>query len=469
MSFNSIVFLVFFPSVYILYVLLRRNFKAQNGLLLLASYVFYGSWDWRFLSLLAFVTLGNYFSAQVIYRLQEQPARRQILVVAVCLNLFVLGIFKYLNFFGESFSKLLQMSGVEAHYITLHIVLPVGISFYIFQALGYLVDVYRRQIQPSSNLVDFALYVSFFPQLVAGPIERAKNLLPQITSPRKITADQVNLGLYLILWGFFKKVVIADNLAQIADPVFSNYLSYQGVDIVIGVLAFTFQIYCDFSGYSDVARGLAKLLGFELMVNFRLPYFAVSPRDFWRRWHISLSTWLRDYLYIPLGGNRRGALSTSRNLGTTMLLCGLWHGAGWNFIFWGAYHWAMLSVSHIAGRIYLKRYSKIGMGIFPCILLMFAFNFVGWIIFRSASVEQIIYMLGHIGPAWTSETALFAKRFLFFSTPLIIMELWQYIGGSLAAPAVRGVFVRSLVYGVLLAGIIVYGVRDPVEFIYFQF
>lgn len=469
MSFNSLIFLVFFPSVYVLYVLLRRNFKAQNSLLLIASYVFYGSWDWRFLSLLAFVTLLNYISAQVIHRLQEPLARRQVFVVAVCINLFVLGIFKYLNFFGDSFAQLLQMAGVEANYVTLHIVLPVGISFYIFQALGYLIDVYRRQIQPSSNLVEFALYVSFFPQLVAGPIERAKNLLPQITSPRRITTDQVNLGMYLILWGFFKKVVIADNLAQIADPVFGNYLSYHGVDIVIGVLAFTLQIYCDFSGYSDVARGLAKLLGIELMVNFRLPYFAVSPRDFWRRWHISLSTWLRDYLYIPLGGNRRGALITSRNLGATMLLCGLWHGAGWNFILWGAYHWAVLSASHLAGWAISKGYRPTRMKVFFCILLMFGINFVGWIIFRSASVEQIVYMLGHIGPAWTSETALFVKRFLFFSTPLIVLELWQYFGGNLAAPIGRGVFVRSVVYGVLLAGIIVYGVREPVEFIYFQF
>ena len=469
MSFNSLKFLIFFLVVYVLYLLLRRNYRIQNSLLLIASYVFYGLWDWRFLSLLAFVTLLNFISAQIIHRLQEQPARRQIFVVAVCLNLFVLGIFKYLNFFGDSFSQLLQLAGIEAHYATLHIILPVGISFYIFQAVGYLVDVYRRQIEPSSSLLEFALYVSFFPQLVAGPIERAKNLLPQLSSPRRITAAQVNIGIYLILWGFFKKVVVADNLAQIADPVFGNYLSYQGADIVIAVLAFTLQIYCDFSGYSDVARGLAKLLGIELMVNFRLPYFAVSPRDFWQRWHISLSTWLRDYLYIPMGGNRDGALITGRNLGATMLLCGLWHGAGWNFILWGAYHWVVLSVYHIANRMITKKYRQTAIRVFFCVLLMLCSNCAGWIVFRSTSVEQIIYMLGQIGTAWSPESTLFVKRFLFFSTPLVIMELWQYFGGNLVAPTGQNVFIRSLVYGVLLSGIIVYGVREPVEFIYFQF
>lgn len=469
MSFNSQIFLLFFPLVYALYIVLRHNYRAQNHMLLLASYIFYGSWDWRFVSLLAFVTLINFYSAKTVFYLHEPASRRRIFIIAVSLNLCVLGMFKYLNFFADSFAQILKLVGVEAHYTTLNIVLPVGISFYIFQALGYLFDVYRRQLRPCRRITQFALYVSFFPQLVAGPIERAKNLLPQLTSPRKITLDGVNLGLYLILLGYFKKVVIADNLAQIADPIFSNYLSYQGLDIVIGVLAFTIQIYCDFSGYSDVARGLAKLLGIELMVNFRIPYFATSPRDFWRRWHISLSTWLRDYIYIPLGGNRGGKIRTSCNLGITMLLCGLWHGAGWNFVLWGAYHWGLLSIYRLFDGARRKIDVSGRIIMLSAVAVMFVCNFVGWIIFRSTSVEQILYMIGNMGLVGSGETTIFIKRFLFFASPLVIMEVMQYLQGNLASPSDRGGVIRSLVYGGLLAGIIVFGVREQVEFIYFQF
>lgn len=468
MSFNSQLFFLFFPTVYIVYLLLRKNFKAQNRLLLAASYIFYGSWDWRFLSLLAFVTLLNYHSALLIPRLQEQSSRRQLLAFAVGGNLLLLATFKYLNFFCDSFAQLLRIAGIHVDYVTLHIILPVGISFYIFQAMGYLIDVYRRQLPPCDKLADFALYVSFFPQLVAGPIERAKNLLPQLTSPRKITPAQVNLGLYLILWGFFKKVVVADNLAQIADPVFADYASYQGLDIVLGILAFSIQIYCDFSGYSDVARGLAKLLGIELMINFRLPYFASSPREFWRRWHISLSTWLKDYLYIPLGGSRKGPFHTLRNLGITMLLCGLWHGAGWNFILWGGYHWFMLILSHISGKLNILARQKQAR-LFIGMLFMVGVNFIGWTIFRATSPEQTGYMLSHLGFSLSSETMLFLKRFCFFLAPLALMEIWQFLGGNLAIPIERKTLGRSMIYGLILVGIITYGVRDQIEFIYYQF
>jgi D-alanyl-lipoteichoic acid acyltransferase DltB (MBOAT superfamily) len=271
------------------------------------------------------------------------------------------------------------------------------------------------------------------------------------------------------LWGYFKKVVVADNLAKIADPVFGSYLLYQGLDVIVGTLAFAFQIYCDFSGYSDIARGLAKLLGIELMVNFRLPYFAASPQEFWRRWHISLSTWLRDYLYIPLGGSRKGKLSTFRNLGLTMILCGLWHGAAWNFVFWGAYHWMALITSHLVSKIRIKHIKDMKPIVLISIITMFGINFVGWIIFRSASLNQIFYMLGHLGLEWSQNTGPFVKRFLFFVFPLFVIELWQYFGGNLVAPASRNAWVRSLVYGLSLTAIIMYSVRESVEFIYFQF
>ncbi|MHC4215476.1 MAG: MBOAT family O-acyltransferase [Planctomycetota bacterium] len=293
--------------------------------------------------------------------------------------------------------------------------------------------------------------------------------MPQIASPRRIIAGQVNLGLFLILLGYFKKVVVADNLAKIADPVFGNYFTYHGMDIFIGVMAFSIQIYCDFSGYSNIARGLAKLLGIELMVNFRLPYFAVNPQDFWRRWHISLSTWLRDYLYIPLGGSRQGRLLTHRNLGITMLLCGLWHGAAWNFLIWGSYHWMVLSIYRMFLNAKIHFFINHTLKLVLSIATMFCINLVGWIIFRSNSLEQIFYMLGHMGLNWSQSTEIFLERFLFFTFPLIALELWQYLDGNLAAPAARNVWIRSLIYGLSLAAIIMYGVRESVEFIYFQF
>ena len=297
------------------------------------------------------------------------------------------------------------MFGMSADYATLNIILPVGISFYTFQSMSYTIDIYRRQLTPAKTFLDFALFVAFFPQLVAGPIERARNLLPQIERPRQINWAMVDAGLFLILWGFFKKVVIADNVGVYSDQVFDGYEGLHGIDVLVGVLAFTLQIYCDFSGYSDIARGLCKLMGFELMVNFKLPWFARNPSDFWARWHISLSTWLRDYLYIPLGGNRGGgAVATCRNLMITMLLGGLWHGASWNFLIWGLYHGLILVLYRLfetplqvfsppAGT-WSNRLSTIF-----SIALMFSLGLVGWVIFRAESAEQIVSMLHSIANA----------------------------------------------------------------------
>src|SRR3972149_1993846 len=343
MLFNSSTFLIFFVVVYTLYLLLQKRLKAQNALLLVASYIFYASWDWRFLSLLLLSTTVDFFIAKAIGSTDDlTPAgkarRKTLLACSILFNLGVLGFFKYFNFFSESFIGLLNLFSMKADLITLNIVLPLGISFYTFQEMGYTIDVYRKHMKPTHNPFNFALFVAFFPHLVAGPIQRAESLLLQLERPRRITIEQVNTGLFLILWGLFKKVVIADNVREVANLIFNNYTNYSGLDIVIGGLAFAVQIYGDFSGYSDIARGIARLMGFELMVNFRLPYFALNPTDFWQRWHISLSTWLRDYLYIPLGGNRKSNLITCRNLFLTMLLGGLWHGASWNFVIWGAYH-----------------------------------------------------------------------------------------------------------------------------------
>lgn len=313
-------------------------------MLLIASYVFYGWWDYRFLSLLVFTTLFDYFCAQWIEKEFRPPKRRLLLAASMTINLGVLGVFKYFNFFAQSLQNAFAALGITLSFPILHVVLPLGISFYTFLSMSYTIDVYRRELKATHNPIDFMLYVAFFPHLVAGPIVRASVLLPQCQKRRQVVPAEVANGIWLILMGFVKKVVIADRLAQIVNWGFSKGTpTYIDANFWIVIYAFAFQIYGDFSGYSDIARGLAKLMGFELTENFRAPYLVTNPSDFWRNWHISLSTWLRDYLYIPLGGNREGRAKTYRNLITTMLLGGLWHGAGVAYVLWGFYHGALLA------------------------------------------------------------------------------------------------------------------------------
>lgn len=473
MLFNSFVFIGFFIVVYIAYVSLRNRYKAQNGLLLIASYVFYGYWDIRFLLLLLFSTVVDFFVGQWIGQINDERSRRLLMIVSVLSNLSILGFFKYFNFFTENFAQLLSSVGLQTDFLTLNIILPVGISFYTFQTLSYTLDIYRGTLKPISSFIDFALFVSFFPQLVAGPIERASNLLPQITSPRSLNYSQINAGLFLILWGYFKKMVVADNLAGVVDDVFDDYTDYQGLDVWLGAIAFTLQIYGDFSGYSDIARGLAKLMGFELMLNFKLPYFATNPSDFWSRWHISLSTWFRDYVYIPLGGSRQGTMVTYRNLLITMLLCGLWHGAAWNFVLWGAFHGALLMGYH-GLRPLLRSVEKASpddgaIASLGGMMLMFVLTIVGWIMFRSTSVQQMSYMLTHLGFSTSRETLDFVSDLLFFGTPLLLVQVWQYRTQDLLIITKLRPWFRIPILGVMLAWIILFSDRDTAEFIYFQF
>ena len=473
MLFNSYIFIVFFIIVYTLYLLLNSNYKVQNIILLTASYIFYGYWDWRFTLLLALSTIVDFTVGKFLQNSQSERKRKTLLFISIFFNLSVLGFFKYFNFFAESFAGLFQVFGLEANWVTLNVLLPVGISFYTFQTMSYTIDVYKRNLQPINNFLDFALFVSFFPQLVAGPIERATTLIPQIISPRQVKLEQVNAGINLIIWGYFKKVVIADNMASIANSVFNDYTQYQGLDILIGILAFTIQIYGDFSGYSDIARGLSKLMGFELMLNFKLPYFAISPSDFWSRWHISLSTWLRDYLYIPLGGNRGGTLNTYRNLFLTMLLGGLWHGAAWNFVIWGAFHGLILifyrifdkkpkhSNSKSAKSSYLLPLSKM--------LLMFILTNIGWVIFRSSSINQIYYMLANVGFSLSEKSLNWGYDLVFFCLPLFLVQIYQYVTRDLLILTKLKPIVRVSIYSFLIIWICVFGVRESGEFIYFQF
>lgn len=478
MLFNSGIFLAFFAIVYTLYLLLNKRVRWQNGLLLVASYYFYGRWDWRFLSLIAVSTLVDFFVGRAMGAVPadtpaNQARRKRLLAVSMIVNLGILGFFKYFNFFAASFTDLLNLVGLKADPVALNIILPVGISFYTFQTMSYTIDIYRQKLQPTHNLLDFAVFVAFFPQLVAGPIERAVNLLPQVALPRRITPEHIHTGFYLVIWGFFKKMVVADNVGVLADSVFNNYAKLEGLSIVLGVLAFAVQIYGDFSGYSDIARGISRLMGFDLMVNFRLPYFALNPTDFWQRWHVSLSSWLRDYLYIPLGGNRQGKWQTYRNLMLTMLLGGLWHGAAWNFVIWGGFHGVILIIYRVLEKRPIHQNPWGGefnkLIVLGRMALMFCLTLVGWLIFRSRSVDQIVYMLTHASFKLSAFSLYLLPEIVFLTFPLILIEIYQYMSRDLLLLTRLPNLVRVLVYVLIIIWTLVFGARESLEFIYFQF
>jgi len=336
MVFNSLPFLVFIGIFFPLYFSLRGRFRLW--LCLIASYIFYAWWDWRFLSLILTSTLIDYLIGLRLNRETDTTKRQWLLRLSMVMNLGFLGFFKYFNFFVESFQDILLSLGLEPDLHTLHIILPVGISFYTFQSMSYTIDVYRKEIPVERDFLRFATFIAFFPQLVAGPIVRAKELLPQFAADIKFEWNRFSFGLSQVLWGFFKKVAVADSLAPFVDQCFAAPESFSALHLSLGVFFYAFQIYCDFSGYSDIAIGLARIMGFDFPDNFRTPYFSRNFSEFWTRWHITLSSWLRDYLYIPLGGNRQGTFNTYRNLMLTMLLGGLWHGASWVFVFWGFLH-----------------------------------------------------------------------------------------------------------------------------------
>ena len=340
MLFNSLEFIIFLPIVFLLYWFVFENdFRIQNLLLLISSYIFYGWWDWRFLSLIFLSTLVDYFVGLKIYNSRETKVKKIYLCLSILFNLSLLGFFKYFNFFIDSWISLISILGYENQITwTLKVVLPIGISFYTFQTMSYSLDIYYKKIKPTKDFITFASFISFFPQLIAGPIERASNLLPQLLIERKFKYQQGIEGLQLIIWGMFKKVIVADSLAWRVDYCFDNYQILDGGVLLLGLIYFSFQIYCDFSGYSDIAIGTAKLFGIELMSNFNFPYFSRNIAEFWRRWHISLSSWFKDYLYIPMGGSKNGKWLTVRNVLIIFIISGFWHGANWTFIVWGLSH-----------------------------------------------------------------------------------------------------------------------------------
>jgi D-alanyl-lipoteichoic acid acyltransferase DltB (MBOAT superfamily) len=466
MVFNSLQFLWFFVIVYALYRLLPH--KGQNWLLLIASYYFYAAWDYRFLGLLIASTLVDYTCGRVLARLEDSSTRRLIMWLSIGFNLTLLGFFKYFNFFADNLHALFITIGWQVDFVTLRVLLPIGISFYTFVTMSYVIDVYRRDVQPTRNLLDFAVFVAYFPHLVAGPILRATKLLPQISGRRHITALQIRDGLWLIAWGFFQKIFVADNLAALASRIFAPGAHETGVNVLLGTYAFAFQIYGDFAGYSNIARGTSKLMGIELIENFRFPYLVTTPQEFWRHWHISLSTWLRDYLYIPLGGNRGSRWQINRNLMLTMVLGGLWHGAAWTFVLWGAYQ-GLLLIAYRTSRVthWVARMPR-----FVAWFIMFHLTCLGWLIFRAPSFAQLSTLLTslslHVAPATIDVTGLLVPLLLFV-VPLLIVHILEARADDLLVVPHLPIGIRYSLYAATAYLILLFGNFGGADFIYFQF
>ncbi|MEM6326710.1 MAG: MBOAT family protein [Bacteroidota bacterium] len=475
MLFNSVTFAVFLPLVLVVYWALgQERVRAQNALLVVASYVFYAWWDWRFLSLIVLSSILDFVCGLRIGRSEKARTRKLYLAASVGFNLGTLGVFKYFDFFAESFAGLVGAFGLHADPVTLGVILPVGISFYTFQTMSYTIDVYRGTIAPTTRPISFFAYVSFFPQLVAGPIERAGNLLPQFNASRRFSVPDAKDGLRQILWGLFKKVVIADNLAAPVTAVYGDHASHSGVALAIATVFFAFQIYCDFSGYSDIAIGTARLFGIRLMDNFRTPYFSTSIPEFWRRWHISLSTWFRDYVYIPLGGSRvRSKWRHALNVIATFTISGLWHGANSTFIVWGFLNGAYYLPSILKPDPAPSRELVQARGWVPHprqafkMLGTFALVCVAWVFFRAASLTDAVQILAQITTGdWFPIYPLSGFPYI----AILVAAEWVQRHrrhaleiGHLPAPARWGI------YYAVVAAIVVFGRTNHLPFIYFQF
>lgn len=475
MLFNSIEFLFFLPIVFVLYwFVFNKQLRAQNILLLLASYLFYGWWDWRFLFLLLISTCLDYFVALAIQNSQDVSKRKLFLGISLIGNLGMLGFFKYYNFFVQSWIDAWSSIGVTVEATTLNIILPVGISFYTFQTLSYTIDVYRNEMKPTKNFIDFAAFVTFFPQLVAGPIERASHLLPQFYKSRVFDYQNAVLGCKLIVWGMFKKVVVADNCAFFVTKIFDNPEAYSSGELFVGMVFFAFQIYGDFSGYSDIAIGLSKLFGFDLMVNFKFPYFSRDIAEFWRRWHISLSTWFRDYIYIPLGGSKGTMGLQIRNVMIIFLVSGFWHGANWTYVVWGVFHAVLflplLLFNVNRSHLITKSYGWID---FAKISATFFIVCVGWVFFRADSIASAFQYLAHMFELKRLSLSLFystnANLMIFALSTLAIMivslQELIWVINKREVPKLSSVGTLILVLLIFFMG----SFKNQMDFIYFQF
>lgn len=482
MLFNSFGFALFLPIVFFLYWFgTNGDRKRQNLLLLIASYFFYSCWDYRFLFLLIFSTLLDYYSGIKIAEAKDQGSRKKWLVLSVGINLGFLGVFKYYNFFSTSFAEAVAKIGWHIDPYSINVILPVGISFYTFHGLSYVIDLYKKRIEPERNFIDYSVFVSFFPLLVAGPIERATHLLPQIHKNRTFNVVQAKDGLRQILWGLFKKIVIADNCAEFANTIFSNTTEYSGSTLFIGAIFFTFQIYCDFSGYSDIALGVSRLFGIELLRNFAFPYFSRDIAEFWRRWHISLSSWFKDYLYLPLGGSKGGMWLKIRNTFIIFLVSGFWHGANWTFIAWGLLNaiYIMPSIIFNTNRNHLDTVAK--GRIFPSLrelwdmVSTFILTVFAWIFFRAESMEQALTICGKIFSMSFFKLPYFLR--ITFSYPTlcfaVLFMLVEWLGREQQF-AIAKLFLNNSrafrwTFYYLIILIIVFFAGSNQQFIYFQF
>lgn len=484
MLFNSLEFLLFLPIVFVLYwFVFKKSLRIQNLLVIVSSYVFYGWWDWRFLFLIAFSTFLDFYVGQEIHKHKDDKKKAKYwLWVSIICNVGLLGFFKYYNFFVDSFVDAFAAMGYQIKSVwTLRIILPVGISFYTFQTMSYSFDIYYKKLEPTKNFISFAAFVAFFPQLVAGPIERASNLLGQINARRIFTYNQATSGLKLILWGFFKKMVIADSLAPIVDDIFANYTEYPASTLILGVCLFSFQVYGDFSGYTDIAIGTAKLFGIELMSNFKFPNFSRNVAEYWQRWHISLSTWFRHYLYIPLGGSRVSKLKSVRNICVIFLVSGLWHGANWTFVIWGGIHALLYIPVFLMGRNRLYADNVIGertwlpsvTEIFQ-VLLTFALVTFSRIFFRSPSINVAFGYIDRIITDFGYEPYIhpMGYRMLDFFVLIGVFTVYEYlIRKDERSPfKFKNKIVRLFLYVLVVLAILLFyddGVNR--SFIYFQF
>lgn len=486
MLFNSLEFIIFFPLVTIIYFVLPHKFRW--AFLLVSSYVFYMGWNAAYALLLLASTAITYFASLLIDKSESKKAKKTFLALSIIINLGILFTFKYFNFFTDGLYAVLDYLKISYSPIKYSLVLPVGISFYIFQALGYSIDVYRCDVKVQKHFGKYALFVSFFPQLVAGPIERSKNLLPQFDEIHSFNYENAVSGLRLMLWGYFKKIVIADTVCVAVNTVYNEITVYDGFPIIIATLLFTIQIFCDFSGYSDIARGCARIMGFRLMLNFNHPYFSTSIQDFWRNWHISLSTWFKDYVYIPLGGNRKGEARRRINLLITFLVSGLWHGANLTFVIWGGIH----GLFQVIGRITQKSRDKISNAIklnkIPKlhkafqIVITFALVSFAWIFFRANTLSDAIYAIGHLfsfneislSYAFTELKLIFGTRAEFYR---LIATLPVFIVASFIDKycSINKIFSKSnkylrfVMYIVIIVYILIFARAEMQDFIYFQF
>ena len=480
MLFNSITYFIFIILVFSIYwSVLKKNFRWQNLMLFVASYCFYGWWDVRFLILIFISSSVDFFLGRAIFKQSDMQKKRLLLALCMVINLGMLGFFKYYNFFVDSFSEFIIQFGFQPNLRTLNIILPVGISFYTFQSLSYSIDIYRNKIKPTNDFVSFMTFVSFFPQLVAGPIERASDLLPQFLKARTFRRDHLVSGFRYILYGLFKKMVIADRLAYFVNHIYDSPEKYDGTVLLIATFMFGFQIYCDFSGYSDIAIGSARLLGFDLMQNFKTPYLARSFRDFWRRWHISLSTWFRDYVYIPLGGNHVSQSRWASNILLTFTISGLWHGASLTFIVWGFLHGLYLVSEHFISKFVPvpKNLSWIGL------ILTFVVVNLTWVFFRANTIEQSLQIISSFKSlnfdfiphffqlfSGNNEFRTFTISILASFPLFLIIETLIHQDNFNSLIIKRGTIFRWTVYLILTFAILIFGVLNAApQFIYFQF